>query len=93
MKVIGHVIKILPDDLEGSKHQKFVIRTKAGKEILVVHNIDIAAKIRPLKKGDRIEVYGVYQWNRHGGMIHWTHVDPHGVHPNGWIKHHDKLYQ
>jgi len=93
MKASGIVIRVLADDLKGSRHQKFVVRIKSGKEILIVHNIDIAPRINGLKKGDKIEFLGDYQWNSQGGMVHWTHADPHQQHQSGWIKYHGETYQ
>jgi len=92
MKASGIVIKIFPDDLKGSKHQKFAVQLKNHKTVLVIHNIDIAGKIHSLNIGDKIEFMGQYQWNRHGGMVHWTHHDPHGKHQTGWVKHKNRLY-
>jgi len=92
MKASGVVVKIFPDDLKGSRHQKFSVRLKNHKTVLVIHNIDIAGKIHSLKVGDKVEFMGQYQWNSHGGMVHWTHHDPNGQSPGGWIKHKDKLY-
>lgn len=93
LKAIGIVTNILPDDTKGSKHQKFIVKISHNKSVLVIHNINISTKIFDLKKGDKIEFSGEYQWNEHGGMVHWTHKDPNGVHLNGWIKHKGKLYQ
>lgn len=93
MKGKGIVIKILTDDVKGSKHQRFTLRLNDQRSVLVVHNIDIAPKIKHLHIGDTIEFMGTYQWNKLGGLVHWTHHDPHGKHPSGWLKHKDKLYQ
>ncbi|XQW86238.1 DUF3465 domain-containing protein [Thalassotalea piscium] len=93
MKAIGIVSKIFPDDLTGNRHQKFTVLLKNHKTVLVIHNIDIGGRIDNLHIGDKIEVLGEYQWNTSGGIIHWTHKDPHGRHNDGWIRHKGRLYQ
>jgi hypothetical protein len=87
------VIKILSDDLQGSKHQRFIIKLNSGQTILVAHNIDLAPKVKDLKKGSNIELKGEYEWNNKGGVIHWTHHDPSKRHIDGWIKHNNKTYK
>jgi hypothetical protein len=89
----GKVIKILPDDTQGSRHQKFIIRLNSGQTLLIAHNIDIAPRISTLKTGDHINFYGEYEWNSKGGVVHWTHHDPHGNHEGGWLNHNGKMYQ
>jgi len=89
----GEVIKILPDDNQGSRHQRFIIELNSGQTLLIAHNIDIAPKIYGLTLGDHINFYGEYEWNSKGGVVHWTHHDPLGSHENGWINHGGKLYQ
>ncbi|QTA93176.1 DUF3465 domain-containing protein [Desulfonema magnum] len=93
VKGVGKVIKILPDDLKGSRHQRFIIRLAWGQTLLIAHNIDIAPKINALRKGDKVEFYGEYEWSKKGGVIHWTHHDPKGRHENGWLKHEGTLYR
>ena len=83
----GVVIEILPDDLQGSRHQRFIIRLSSGQTILVSHNIDLAHRIDSLKVGDTVEFFGEYEWNSKGGVVHWTHHDPEGQHVDGWLKH------
>ena len=89
----GVVIEILTDDLEGTRHQRFIVRLSSGQTLLIAHNIDLAPRVISLKKGDKVFFYGVYEWNSKGGTIHWTHHDPEGRHTAGWIKHNGKKYQ
>jgi len=89
----GKVIKILPDDLKGSKHQRFIIRYSSSLTLLIAHNIDIAPKVRSIKIGDIIEFYGEYVWNNKGGVVHWTHKDPRKKHIDGYLKFKGRKYQ
>lgn len=89
----GRVIKILPDDSDGRRHQKFVIRLASGQTILIAHNIDIAPRVPSLKPGDLISFCGEYEWNAEGGVVHWTHHDPSGSHPSGWIKRSGEVFR
>lgn len=89
----GTVIRILPDDNKGSKHQKFILRLQNKQTLLVSHNIDLAPRIERLSVGEQIEFYGEYEWNKKGGVIHWTHHDPANRHANGWLKYQGTLYQ
>ncbi len=89
----GKVIKILADDTEGSRHQKFIIELNSGQTLLIAHNIDIAPRINTLNVGDQIDFYGEYEWNAKGGVVHWTHQDPSGRHEDGWLNHDGEIYQ
>ncbi|XXQ67367.1 DUF3465 domain-containing protein [Neisseriaceae bacterium B1] len=89
----GIVQKTLPDDKKGSRHQRFILKLNSGQTLLVAHNIDLAAKIKGLKKGDTVEFYGEYEWSEQGGVIHWTHHDPAKRHADGWLKHNGQIYQ
>jgi hypothetical protein len=93
IEVSGTVTRLLTDDNEGSRHQRFIIELASGHTLLIVHNIDLAPRIDDISEGDEVRVYGEYIWNDQGGLIHWTHHDPANRHPHGWIKHQDKLYQ
>lgn len=89
----GAVTRILADDNEGSRHQRFLVRLASGQTILIAHNIDLAPRIAGLKEGDSVRFYGQYEWNDKGGTVHWTHRDPKGKHAAGWVKHKGQTYQ
>ncbi len=89
----GVVIRLLSDDLQGSRHQRFILRLNSGQTLLVAHNIDLAPRVAGLQVGDRVEFFGEYEWNDEGGVIHWTHHDPQGQHVGGWLKHKGRTYQ
>ncbi|MHB1187528.1 DUF3465 domain-containing protein [Thiobacillus sp.] len=89
----GTVVKTLADDTDGSRHQRFIVRLESGQTLLVSHNIDLAPRIDTLRTGDTVAFYGEYEWNPKGGVIHWTHHDPQGRRPAGWIRHGGRTYQ
>lgn len=89
----GTVVKVLRDDGNGSRHQRFIVRLDSGRTVLVAHNIDLAPRIDGLRAGDAVAFSGEYEWNPKGGVIHWTHRDPRGRHPEGWIRHDGQRYQ
>ena len=82
----GVVVEVLPDDNDGSRHQRFILKLSSGHTILVAHNIDLAARIPALQTGERVAFRGVYEWNSEGGVVHWTHGDPRGRHEAGWVR-------
>jgi Protein of unknown function (DUF3465) len=89
----GVVSKLLADDTDGRRHQRFILTLASGQTLLVAHNIDLAPRIESLKSGDSVAFNGVYEWNAKGGVIHWTHRDPSGQHEPGWLKHAGRTYQ
>jgi hypothetical protein len=89
----GTVVKVLRDDGSGNRHQRFIVRLDSGRTLLVAHNIDLAPRIERLRAGDTVAFYGEYEWNPKGGVIHWTHRDPQGRHPAGWIRQGGQTYQ
>ncbi|MCE3253837.1 MAG: hypothetical protein K0Q67_2857 [Cellvibrio sp.] len=89
----GKVVHLLPDDSNGSRHQRFLIELESGHTLLIAHNIDLAPRLDNLREGDLIEFYGEYEWNKKGGVIHWTHHDPKGVHPGGWLKYRGRIFR
>jgi len=89
----GIVTRILPDDSDGSRHQRFILRLASGQTLLIAHNIDLAPRLKSLESGDSVVFSGVYEWNSKGGVVHWTHRDPSGEHQAGWLKHDGETVQ
>jgi hypothetical protein len=89
----GTVISLLADDLNRDRHQRFIIELKSGQTLLISHNIDLAPRIDELALNDQIEFFGEYEWNDKGGVIHWAHHDPDGIHADGWLFHNHVIYQ
>jgi len=86
----GVVTRLLPDDRQGSRHQRFLVRTAGGPTVLIAHNIDLAERV-DLREGDTVSFRGEYEWNDKGGVVHWTHRDPRGRHERGWIEHNGRV--
>lgn len=89
----GTVIRVLPDDTRGARHQRFILRLASGKTLLVTHNTDVAPRVAPLRIGDTIDYHGEYVWNAQGGLVHWTHHDPAGQHEAGWLRRDGQTFQ
>ncbi len=93
LRISGQVQRILADDRDGSRHQRFILATEVGTTLLIAHNIDLAPRLEGLAAGDKVEVYGEYEWNEKGGLLHWTHRDPDGSHRAGYIEWRGRRYQ
>lgn len=89
----GTVIKLLADDRNGDRHQRFLIELANGHTLLIAHNIDLAPRIDGLRTGDRVDFRGEYEWNAKGGVVHWTHHDPSGRRDGGWLRHAGRTYR
>ena len=86
------VDRVLADDVEGTRHQRFIVELPGGHTVLISHNVDLAPRV-PLSTGDFVRVCGQYEWNDRGGVIHWTHHDPRGEHDEGWIEYEGRRYR
>jgi hypothetical protein len=89
----GTVVRLLSDDVEGGRHQRFILELPSGQTVLVAHNIDIAPRLDGLETGDDVAFRGIYEWNAQGGVVHWTHHDPSGQHAAGWLRHGGRTVQ
>jgi hypothetical protein len=88
----GFVKRLLTDDDDGSRHQRFIIDIGNRRTLLIAHNIDLAERV-PLGMGDRVRVRGVYEWNDLGGLVHWTHHDPLGIEEGGYVRYRRTIYR
>jgi Protein of unknown function (DUF3465) len=93
LTIDAEIVKSLPDDNEGSRHQRFLIRMPSGQRLLVAHNIDLAQRVKNPVAGEPIRIRGQFEWNDKGGVLHWTHHDPRGTHDDGWIEYQGRRYQ
>ena len=93
LEISGIVSRVLGDDNDGSRHQRFIVTVNQGQTVLVAHNIDLAPRVNNIGKGDSVKLFGEYEWNEQGGVMHWTHHDPAGRHIAGYIRHAGVTYQ
>ena len=89
----GQIVRLLSDDLQGTRHQRFIIKLASGHTLLISHNIDLAPGVSGLQKGELVDFRGEYEWNNKGGVVHWTHRDANGRHEDGWLEYRGKRYQ
>lgn len=89
----GTIVKVLPDDNEGSRHQRFLVELSDGHTIKISHNIDLAPRVPDPREGDTITFKGDFEANELGGAVHWTHHDPQQRHPDGYLEHNGKRYE
>lgn len=90
---VGIVSRVLPDDDDGSRHQRFILTLANGRTLLVAHNIDLAPRLTGLDRGDTVAFFGEFEPNAEGGVVHWTHRDPAGRHVAGWLRHEGRTVQ
>lgn len=88
----GTIVHLLPDDRIAPRHQLCLVELDGGHTIKISHNVDLAPNV-PWQKGRRIEFRGRFEWNDKGGVVHWTHHDPQGRKPGGWLRYAGKTYK
>jgi hypothetical protein len=89
----GRIVRLLEDDRDGARHQRFIVELDSGITVLIAHNVDLAPRVPDLRVGRLIVFRGEYEWNDRGGVVHWTHHDPEGVHEDGWLEYAGRRYQ
>lgn len=92
VEATGTVQRVLSDDNDGSRHQRFILELQERRTLLIAHNIDLAERV-PVQRGERVRLRGRYESNDRGGVIHWTHHDPQGFNSGGWIEYKGVRYQ
>lgn len=93
LEVDGVVARILSDDTRPPRHQRFIVELDSGRTLLVAHNIDLADRIDNIEVGAPVRLFGEYEWNDKGGVLHWTHHDPQGRKDGGWIDYDGVRYR
>lgn len=79
-------------------HEGFVIYacprlmtcTQQWTYLKVEDNVEVTGPV-PLREGDAVSLLGQLECD--DNVIHWTHHDPRGRHPSGYIKVNGKLYE
>jgi len=89
----GTVVRVLADDNDGSRHQRFILKLSSGRTVLIAHNIDLAPRVSSISAGDTVSFFGQFESSAEGGVVHWTHDDPRGRHVDGWLEHGGQRYQ
>lgn len=93
VEAAGTIKKMLPDDTDGDKHQRFIVKLSTNIEILIAHNIDTSPRV-PASEGDLISFRGEYEWTEKGGTVHFTHAPKFARKtPGGWIDYKGKRYE
>jgi hypothetical protein len=76
-----------------SAHEGFLMRLSSDCNVVVrvEANTDFTGAFT-LRQGETVVVKGEYEYYPKGGVIHWTHRDPRGRHPDGFIQVDGKTY-
>jgi len=99
----GHVEVYLPNatvtrvlgerESRSGLHEGFLIvpsPAQSARQIKVEDNVGITGPI-PLRRGDIVSLLGQLECDDY--VIHWTHHDPRGRHPSGYVKVNGTLYE
>jgi hypothetical protein len=70
-------------------HEGFII-SASGRSFKVEDNVEITGRI-PLHRGDAVSLLGQLECD--DDVIHWTHHDPAGRHPAGYVKVNGATYE
>jgi hypothetical protein len=88
----GVITRILADDTVGDRHQRLIVRLSNNQTLLIAHNVDLSPRVPNPIVGKTLGFFGEYEWNKDGGVVHWTHKDPSGKHIAGWLEYEGKRY-
>jgi hypothetical protein len=92
----GSVARVLGTRLgPAGMHEGFLLHLNGaegrGLTVRVEDNTDLTGPI-PMSAGDDAVVRGEYIYDPRGGIIHYTHRDPRGHHPSGYVQVNGRLY-
>jgi hypothetical protein len=92
----GTIVKVL--GIRGGRsgrHEGFLVHLSGNEAhdltIRVEDNVDLTGPI-PLHAGDAVELRGEYIFDPRGGILHYTHRDPRGRHPSGYVRVNGRMY-
>jgi hypothetical protein len=88
----GVITRILADDTVGDRHQRLIVRLSNNQTLLIAHNIELSPRVPNPIVGKTLGFFGEYEWNKDGGVVHWTHKDPSGKHVAGWLEYEGKRF-
>ncbi|MBX3019076.1 MAG: DUF3465 domain-containing protein [Bdellovibrionaceae bacterium] len=80
------VTKLMPDDTQGSRHQRFYAKLSDASEVYIVYSLEYGRVRVPVTVGSRIGVGGEYRWTKFGGLLHWVHEDHRDQRPDGYVE-------
>ncbi len=73
-------------------HEAFDVRSDDGRALEIVDNVKLAPRVA-VHPGDHIAVMGeLVPDSARGPLVHWTHHDPAGRHPDGYIVFNGRRY-
>jgi hypothetical protein len=86
----ARVVRVL-GEREGRSgvHEGFIIRVQT-QTFKVEDNVNITGPVR-LHAGDEVSLLGQFECD--DDVIHWTHHDPRGRHPSGYVKVNGTTYE
>ena len=75
-------------------HEGFLMRVPCGQQLVVRVEANTSfTGTFALAPGSHVDVKGEYETDRRGGVIHWTHRDPRGRHPGGYVRVNGTTFQ
>ncbi len=97
MTASGSIVRVLGTRLGRSgEHEGFLLHLSGadghGLTVRVEDNVDLTGPI-PIAAGEPAVIRGEYIYDPRGGLIHYTHLDPRGRHPAGYVQVGGRVYQ
>lgn len=98
VQATGSIARILGERSgESGPHQGFLLHLTGpgghGLTVRIESNLALIRAFPALRDGEAAVVRGEYEFDRRGGVIHWTHHDPRGRHPAGFVEVGGRRYE